>query len=280
VAYYIGMDGGATKTLCAVGSETQLLATAGAGPSTLLRAGREVVQFSLRQSVTQACAAAGIRATEIAAACLGSTGAARSDVALTLHDMLSEILPKTRIQVCGDMEIALASAFGKGPGVVVVSGTGSIAFGRNAESRTARAGGLGPDTSDEGSGYWIGRRALAFLKNAETAASPAGLFPAVLAEVEAGNPQALEILAEAGAELARLGDRVCADLFGYSSQTNAGVHVAMGGGVFKHSDLVRRSFIKELAQLYPQAAVRDDVIEPVEGALWMARQLVLAEGTS
>jgi glucosamine kinase len=279
VAYYIGIDGGATKTLCAVGNDSALLATATAGPSTLLRAAEDTVRQSLLNSIAHACILARVPRADIVAACLGSTGAARPDVALTLHDTLSKILPKTRIQVCGDMEIALAAAFSDGPGIVVVSGTGSIAFGRNPESRTARAGGLGPDTSDEGSGYWIGRRALAFLKNAETAASPAGLFPSVVAEAEAGNPLAREILLAAGAELAKLGGGVCADLFG-SAQTSTRVNIAMAGGVFKHSDLVRKSFVEELVLLYPQAVVRDDVIEPVEGALWMARQPAMADRSS
>lgn len=272
VAYYIGMDGGATKTLCAVGTEIETLATATAGPATLLRAGRDVVQQSLSDSVTQACAAAGVRTNQITAACLGSTGAARPDVARALHDMLAELLPKTRIQICGDMEIALAAAFGDGAGVVVVSGTGSIAFGRNADQHTARAGGLGPETSDEGSGYWIGMRAMKFLKG-DSVGAPAGLVPAVLAEAEAGNIQARELLAEAGAELASLASTVCEDLFGPSRQASSRVDVAMAGGVFKHSELVRASFIEQLALHYPRATVRSSVIEPAEGALWMARRI-------
>jgi glucosamine kinase len=272
VAYYIGMDGGATKTLCAIGTKNEILATATAGPSTLLRASPDVVRQSLSDSVAQACAAAGIRTNQITAACLGSTGAARSDVARALHDMLAELLPKANIQICGDMEIALAAAFGAGPGVVVVSGTGSIAFGRNADQRTARAGGLGPDTSDEGSGYWIGKRAMTFLKSDATA-SPAALVPAVLAEAEAGNTQARDLLAEAGAELASLASTVCEDLFGPSRQASSRVEVAMAGGVFKHSSLVRASFIEQLTLHYPRATVRSNVTEPTEGALWMARRI-------
>ncbi len=57
--------------------------------------------------------------------------------------------------------IALEAAFGSGPGVIVIAGTGSIAYGRNAEGQTARAGGWGFAISDEGSGHWIGRTAVA-----------------------------------------------------------------------------------------------------------------------
>ena len=57
--------------------------------------------------------------------------------------------------------IALEAAFGSGPGVIVIAGTGSIAYGRNREGQTARAGGWGFAISDEGSGHWIGRTAVA-----------------------------------------------------------------------------------------------------------------------
>lgn len=276
MAYYIGIDGGGTKTRCAVGNETELLATATAGPATLLRASREVVVESLRGSIAQACAATGLNRDNIAAACLGSTGAARPDIARTLREMLSEMLPAARIHVCGDMDIALAAAFGEGPGVVVIAGTGSIAFGLNAEHRSARAGGMGPDTSDEGSGHWIGKRARSLLQSLDPAAAPATLFPDVLDKAEAGNSQAQAILTEAGVQLAGLAVAVCAELFGPAARQGSTIPVAMAGGIFKHAAWVRNAFTEELARHYPQVAARADVIEPAEGALWMARRLGVA----
>jgi len=266
------MDGGATKTLCAVGTQGSMLANAIAGPSTLLRASEETVRASLRDSISNACNLARVAPEQIVAACLGSTGAARADIARTLHAMLAALLPNARIQVCGDMEIALAAAFGSEPGVVVVSGTGSISFGRSADGRTARAGGKGPETSDEGSGYWIGKRAMEFMEY-EPAAPPAALVPAVIAEAKKGNTPARLLLAEAGTELAKLAAAVCEDLSGPSKEAGERIRVAMAGGVFKHSLEVRRSFADELAHLYPQASVAARVIEPVKGALWMARKL-------
>src|SRR5438046_5923939 len=64
------------------------------------------------------------------------------------------------VQVRAATIIALEAAFGRGPGVVVIAGTGSIAYGRNAAGQTRRAGGWGFAISDEGSGYWIGRAAV------------------------------------------------------------------------------------------------------------------------
>ena len=277
MAYYIGIDGGGTKTECVIGSESEVLAHATAGSASLLRAGPDVVRRSLSESIAEACAVARIVPTEIAAACLGSTGAARPDIARTLQEMLSEILPAARIHVCGDMEIALAATFGEGPGVVVIAGTGSIAFGRNEQHRTARAGGLGPDRSDEGSGHWIGKRAMSLFKNLDPAAAPATLFPVVLAKADSGNSQAQEILAEAGVLLAGLAVTVSTEVFGRVPPRESNIAVAMAGGIFKHAAQVRDAFAEELKERYPQAAVRSGVVEPAEGALWMARRLGASE---
>ncbi|HAZ08210.1 MAG TPA: hypothetical protein DCZ01_06760 [Elusimicrobia bacterium] len=65
-----------------------------------------------------------------------------------------------RVRVVPDFEIAHLAAFGRGPGVLLAAGTGSVAFARGTDGRTTRAGGLGPLLGDEGSGFWLGREAL------------------------------------------------------------------------------------------------------------------------
>src|SRR6202167_6029966 len=160
VPYVLGIDGGGTKTQCAVGDESKPLATATAGPSNVLRVGETQARESLHQSVRQACAAAGITPAQITYTCIGAAGAGRPQVAETVRRILAEILPSP-IHVVGDMQIALEAAFGAGPGVLVIAGTGSIAYGRDLKGNTARAGGWGYAISDEGSAHWIGRAAVA-----------------------------------------------------------------------------------------------------------------------
>ncbi|MCB4757678.1 MAG: hypothetical protein LHV69_11725 [Elusimicrobia bacterium] len=65
-----------------------------------------------------------------------------------------------KVLVMSDVELAHRLAFGRGPGVVLNAGTGSIAFGRSSTGRSARAGGLGPLLGDEGSAFWMGREYL------------------------------------------------------------------------------------------------------------------------
>ena len=88
---------------------------------------------------------------------------------------------RARILVTNDALIALVAGAGVGPGVVVIAGTGSIAYGRNAHDEAARAGGWGYILADEGSGFWIGRQALRAVVRAADGRGPAtALTPLVL----------------------------------------------------------------------------------------------------
>src|SRR5438128_1339137 len=78
--------------------------------------------------------------------------------------------------------LALVAGAQDAPGIVIVSGTGSIAYGRNANGEAARAGGWGHMIGDEGSGYWIGREALTAVMRAADGRGPAtGLSDDILA---------------------------------------------------------------------------------------------------
>jgi glucosamine kinase len=326
VPYYLGIDGGGTKTTCAVGDESRLLATATAGPSNIVRVGEAQARESLQQSVRQACVAAGITPAQVAHTCIGGSGAARPEVAAIVRRSLAEILA-TPIDVVGDMQIALEAAFDAGPGVIVIAGTGSIAYGRDSNGKTARAGGWGFAIGDEGSAHWIGRAAisavlraadlssgdllsadtlssalrdgdsvsnplpdsslaaalckawavtsLADLARAANATPPpdfAALFPAVTAN---SDHLATQVLSHAGSELAQVASMVIRRLFA-KAQTTA-VPVAMIGGVFRYAPLVRQVFYSELCTLRARVEVNPQVVEPVEGALRMARRAVKCE---
>jgi glucosamine kinase len=306
VSYFLGIDGGGTKTTCAVGDESHLLASATAGPSNIVRVGEVQARESLQQSVRQACAAAGITPAQVVRTCVGGSGAAHPDLAEAVRRCLAEILTAP-IDVVGDMQIALEAAFDDGPGVIVIAGTGSIAYGRDPQGSTVRAGGWGFAVGDEGSAHWIGRTAvnavlrasdprdgtpeskspqasplaaalckawgvslLADLARAASSIPPpdfAALFPAVAASHD---DLAAQVLTMAGRELAQVAAVVMRRLF--AEGHIASVPVAMTGGVFRHAPLVRQVFYNELRSLDPRVEVNPQVVEPVEGALRMARR--------
>jgi len=301
VSYYLGIDGGGTKTTCAVGDETRLLATASAGPSNIVRVGEAQARESLQRSVRQACSAAGISLEQIARTCVGGSGAARPEVAAIVREIVAEVL-SSPLDVVGDMQIAMAAAFDEGPGVIVIAGTGSIAYGRDRHRQTLRAGGWGFAVGDEGSAHWIGRGAvsavlraseresldgkppalatdlfkawgvtslldLARVANSTPPPDFAALFPAVAAS---DDELARKVLRSAGRELADLAGVVIRRLFG--KEGAAVVPVAITGGVFRHAQIVRDVFYNELHRIDPRAEVQPQVVDPVEGALRMARK--------
>jgi len=301
VSYYLGIDGGGTKTTCAVGDETRLLATASAGPSNIVRVGEAQARESLQRSVRQACSAAGISLEQIARTCVGGSGAARPEVAAIVREIVAEVL-SSPLDVVGDMQIAMEAAFDEGPGVIVIAGTGSIAYGRDRHGQTLRAGGWGFAVGDEGSAHWIGRGAvsaalrasereslngkppalatdlfkawgvtslldLARVANSTPPPDFAALFPAVAAS---DDELARKVLRCAGRELADLAGVVIRRLFG--KEGAAVVPVAITGGVFRHAQIVRDVFYNELHRIDPRAEVQPQVVDPVEGALRMARK--------
>ena len=304
MAIYLGIDGGGSKTSCLIGDETSVLGTGNAGPSNVVRVGEALARESLASAIHQACTVANIRTSEISGVCVGLAGAARPEISTLVRGIISDVISgeikPTEIKVVGDMVIALQAAFGSGPGAIVIAGTGSIAYGRNREGQTARAGGWGFTISDEGSGHWIGRTAVAAaiaagdenpgqsvrlieillrswrletieqLVPAANAMPPpdfAALVPSVLALADSGDRIACDVLTQAGAQLANLARILIARLF-----PSGDVPVAMSGGVFRSSALVRQIFYNILCSERPNAMLNPGVIEPVRGALELARK--------
>jgi glucosamine kinase len=183
--YYIGFDGGGTKTECVLleGAD-QVLATGLAGPSNPLRAGFEQAFLSLAAAAGHVLTAARIEAGQIDAVCAGIAGAGQPRVQKRIMGYLVDTFPRADVRVTTDLEIALEAVVDEGPGVVLVAGTGSAAYGRDANGRTARAGGHGPWIGDEGSAFDIGRRAVAAVARARDGMAPvtmlADMIPAAL----------------------------------------------------------------------------------------------------
>jgi glucosamine kinase len=308
VAYYLGIDGGGSKTTCAVGDEVSLLGSAATGPSNLIRVGEVRARESLHEAIRQACAAAKIDSRQVRRACVGVAGVASEEVANAVRKLIAEVIP-AGIEVVGDMQIALQAALGADPGVVVIAGTGSIAYGRDARGKTVRAGGWGFAISDEGSAHWIGRTAVAALlraadesgedrvaqyssplfremnsiwkielldqlaRTANTNPDFAVLLPAVLTAADAGDEVARRVLTQAGRELASLAAMVIRSLFSQDKSSDRDtIPLAMVGGVFRYALTVREIFCDTVRKLDRRLEVSQGVVEPVAGALQMARK--------
>jgi glucosamine kinase len=299
VGIFLGIDGGGSKTSCVVGDENSLLGTGTSSGSNVIRVGERQARESLGAAIRQACVTANIRPAQIERTCVGIAGGARPEISAAVRRLLSEFI-SGEIEVVGDMVIAMEAAFGVGPGVIVIAGTGSIAYGRNSKGETARAGGWGFAISDEGSGHWIGRAAVAasmraydeagdasagvLLKSimkfwdassleqlvvaANAAPDFAALLPAVLSAADAGDATARAVLTQAGVELAALAKIVIGKLVA-DAET---VPVAVSGGVFCNCALVREVFYDRIRAEYPRVLRNANVADPAIGALELARK--------
>ncbi len=154
---YLGIDGGQSGTTAVIGDASgNVLGEGHAGPCNHVAAPERRAKFysAIGESVRQAAQAAAVE-PDFTAVCAGFSGGAADKEALT-----RELIHAERYRITDDAFIALTGATGGGPGVIVIAGTGSIAYGRNASGHTARAGGWGYVFGDEGSAFDIVRHAL------------------------------------------------------------------------------------------------------------------------
>ncbi len=302
MAHYLGFDGGGTKTECVLLDPSGKVVTQSvAGPSNPLRIGFDQAFVSLSAATDDVLSAAHLEAGQIQGVCAGLAGAGRRSVVKRVMAFLVDTFPQADVSVTTDLEVALEAAVGPGEGVVLVAGTGSAAFGRNAHGQTARAGGHGPWIGDEGSAFDIGRRAVAALARARDHLAPVTLladiipaalqcpswevlseqvaknpdeffprvFPLVVEAAEAEDAAAREILFTAALGLSQLAASVIRSL----GMEKDEFVLAKAGGVFGHSPLLDGALHALLASTARRVQIQKLGIAPAVGAARMARRL-------
>jgi glucosamine kinase len=299
MSLFLGIDGGGTKTTCAVADDASTLAVVSGPGSNVVRLGEETAISGLRETLAMACSQSGVSPLRVHSVCIGAAGASNKDIAALIKKAVSDALPNASVKIVGDMVIAFEAALHGMPGVIAISGTGSVAYGCNASGQSARAGGWGHRISDEGSGHWIGHTAvtevmravdggretvlrerilrewnltstddLVRCANGDPSPNFADLFGVVQQAAKEQDKLAVSIVSRAGAELARL---VATVLYRLWKPTDA-ARVVLAGGVFTNSPEVRNAFHSALRPAWPKAAVCFKITDPVIGALWMARK--------
>ncbi len=299
---FLGFDGGGTKTeailLDAAGTE---LARALSGPSNPLRVGFDAAFESLTFASREILRIAGAAPEQVRAVCAGLAGAGRPAVIKLVEPFLQKMFPQALVHVTADFTVALEAAAGDGPGVVLIAGTGSCAFGRNSDGRFARAGGYGPWVGDEGSAYDIGRQAVSAVLHARDALAPStlleeqllpalelsdwgelieriaknpdavfpNLFPLVVRASDKGDEVARKILNTAAGALGRIAGSVIISL-GLRKEK---FPLAKSGGVFGHSAHLEAKLGALLVNFAPAATLFDLRDSPALGAARLALRL-------
>ncbi len=166
MGYYIGLDGGGTKTRCVLTDDSlKPLEECQGGPSNFLIIGTQTVSETILSLISQCTEKSGVGFDQINSVLLGTTGAGRrSDAELLENDfkkfMSGRGIKLHSFRVESDARIALEGAFSGAPGSILIAGTGSIMFGKDSKENVHRVGGFGRYIGDEGSGYALGRQGL------------------------------------------------------------------------------------------------------------------------
>lgn len=293
----VGVDGGGTKTRVLVADQQGNPLIDIEGPGSAVRPGQaersaEVIAETLRRALAEC------EMTHVVPRVLnvGVAGVGRENERQALWQALvsRELAEETLVHP--DATIALDDAFNDGPGILLIAGTGSVCFGRGPTGQMGRCGGWGPNIGDEGSGAWIGRRALSVVAAASDGREPetaltgavltaaqvndvndlvawsaqatpavlATLAPAVMSEAEAGDLRAGAILSLAVEELV-LHVRALARLLFLDERASA--PVALTGGLLQRGTPIRKRLEQRLRSATPGAQIHSGDVDAARGAV-------------
>ena len=300
----VGIDGGGSKTRVIVADEAGTQLGEVVGPGSAVRPGRADHSADvITAAVGDALASCEMTHVVPKVLCVGVAGVGREPERQALWQALTSRELAEDVVIHTDISVALDDAFGEGPGVLLVSGTGSIAYGRGPSGQVARCGGWGPVCGDEGSGQWVGRRALSVVtasadgREPETAligavltaaqvnepheliewaaqATPAqlaSLAPVVSSVADAGDLRANAIISLAVEELVLHVRTLARELFG---DERAATPVAFTGGMLTKGTTLRKRLEHRLKSAVPGAQVRAGEVNAARGAVRSALRYV------
>jgi N-acetylglucosamine kinase-like BadF-type ATPase len=211
------------------------------------------------------------------------------------------------IRIVPDASLLLASIPTSEPAAALIAGTGSLALARDAQGRTARAGGWGPLIGDEGSAYWVARQALqAVVRAADGRRQPTELTAPLLeaccpgrpildlpAAVAAMDRSRLAALAPIVTRTAEAGDSAAAEIVGQAAEHLAEmvwaalqqlelecipVELVLTGGLLAGSTWMQRELARMLVQQNVDVKSQRIMDHPVSGAVELAAQAFAAQG--
>lgn len=307
MSFYLAVDAGGTKTDYVLAEDAHELARVRTGTIKRMRTNAETAAANLDHALTALTAASGVAMSVVTRTCVGTAGERVPLVADWLRNAFAERV-SGELLLLGDVEIALDAAFPGQPGILVLAGTGSNVAGRTHSGKLTSAGGWGPALADQGSGHRIGSESLrAIFRALDEAGSDAGeaptiLLPAVLdfwklasigqlieyansipapdfsrltalvlACAEQGDPVAQSVLRREGEDLAYLVILVARRLQSFSADSAWVPPVAFAGSIMEKVTRVRESLIASLRAEFPSVQALSGVVDPVDGALWRAR---------
>ena len=303
----VGVDGGGSRTRVVLADANGTVLARTEGMASALTPGEEAAAADVIRALISDVLAMADRADTRPAVCVvGVAGAGQERAAQALWSALASRRVADDVSVQADATIALDDAFGDHAGVLLIAGTGSIAFARAPDGRMERCGGWGPAIGDEGSAAWLGARALSVITAAHDGREPeTALTGAILTALEleslaelipwaaATNRTALAALAPVVAQTAAAGDlranaliSLCVEELVIHVRTlarrcfmdeRAAISVALSGGLLGKGSLVRKRLEQRLKSAVPGATVRSEEVDAARGAVRRATRLLGVE---
>lgn len=304
--FLLGLDGGGTQTRAVAATETGTVVGRGqGGPCNLAAVSLPDALGAAFAAADEALAEAGGHRREVVALCAGVAGASFEARRREFQAALQSAFPVAQIAAEPDYVIALSGATGGKPGLIVIAGTGSAAYGENAAGKSHKTGAYGYLIDDAGSGYGVGRAALAAVLRAADGTGPATILterllsalkrkttaeivPAVyggelgrlqiaalsraVAEAARENDAvAVALLMRAGGSLAHLAQGVTQRLF---AEANTPCPVVPIGGLWKAGEALSEVFVRSLRRFAPQTVFMPPERTPAEGAILRAQRML------
>lgn len=302
--WVMGIDGGGSTVRVAIVTQDLALCSQGQGPTANPGVvGADTAARCIQTAMREALDAARLLPEQIAAVGIGVAGAAARHSAAWLQEVVRGVIPQARVVPSADYEIALVGGLGERRGVLILAGTGSLAYGVNTQGESALVGGWGYLLDDKGSGYWIGLQGLQAVIQADDGREPetaltstllaavglekpldlipwlyrsenartrdiAQLAPLVLDQAAAGDPASQAIVSQAAAELTLAARTVVRRL---NMDTP---HFAFAGGLLGAPNPLSRA----LCQAFGLEAIPVPRYPPVIGAALLALSALAASG--
>jgi len=301
---FLGIDGGGTKThTVLIGADGGTLEESRNGPSNPLRVGVREAVANITSASIDALERINRTPDDVIGVVAGLAGARRDDIRMQMQSGVSSVFPRAKVIVLTDADIALYATTNGGPGIVVISGTGSVCYGTDGKGRTAVAGGWGPIAGDEGAGFYIAREALTAVAKASDGRGPAtslsdlaaeyfrapsaddlmvaiyspstdhkrlaGFAEKVIDAAREGDKVSKAILEDAGREL---GVAACAVIRALNFGRKK-FPVGVVGGVFAAGGLITGSLSEKLRECAPNSSLKFPEMSPAVAAARMALEL-------
>jgi N-acetylglucosamine kinase-like BadF-type ATPase len=303
--YLIGLDGGGTKTHAVITNlNGEKLYECNGGASNFLVQGTFTVSQTLLSIIQKCVDEISAQLIEVECVLLGTTGAGRRNDAEKLENDFTSFLKEKNVSlklfvVESDARIALEGAFAGKPGSILIAGTGSIMFGKDAQGNVYRVGGFGRFLGDEGSGYMLGKKGLvAVSKNFDGRGEAtlltnlvkekfgietpeiliteiyknnfdiASIAPLVIEAAQKGDAAALKIVEEETNELLLHIKTM------YNKMNEEALNVSFIGGLISSQNFYSNLFKKKIADQLPHVKVIEPIYPPAMGAVLMAKEKI------